>query len=308
MKRILVALTLFSGLAAAQVQAPPPGSERAAEQHSAAPFNNAERGLAPSNSDIYCAGFVSKKALPDENRVLADLNPNVSRMVERGTIFLSAAGMNVGSRYSVVRMVKDPNHEELYPGQNKLLNELGNLYFDVGRVIVDRIEGDVAVATVQFTCDTIVVGDTLIPFEERPHPAYRTDKRPFERFVPATGAAAGRIVMGKDFDQIIGVNQKVYINLGASQGLKAGDYLRIARSYDPKDMPPVERLSLKAPYSEDTQKDPHPSKARKAKKLPTRGLGEIMILRTDPDSATAMVTSAVEDIHLGDIVEIQAQK
>ncbi len=304
MKRILVALTLFSGLATAQVQAPPPGFESPAEQTKVL-STMADRGTAPSYSDFYCSGFVTKEKLPTNNQVVTALNPDVSRSVERGMVFLSAEGMNVGSQYSVVRMLKDPNHEELYPGQNKLLNRLGNLYADVGRVMITRIDGKIAVAKVEFTCDTLVIGDTLIPFVERPRPAFRTENRPFEKFVTWDGTASGRIVMGKDFDEVVGLYRKVYINLGTNQGVKPGDYLRISRSYNPQDLPPVERLSLKAPFGEDTQKDPHPPKKSTGTKLPWRGLGELMIMSTTADSATAIITRSVEDIHLGDVVEVQ---
>lgn len=41
--------------------------------------------------------------------------------------------------------------------------------------------------------------------------------------------------------------------------------------------------------------------------LPRRSVGEIVILTTTPTTATGMVVFALEDIHLGDSVELDQQ-
>ena len=41
----------------------------------------------------------------------------------------------------------------------------------------------------------------------------------------------GRIVLGKDFDTMLGTGMKLYLNVGANQGVKVGDYFRVVRSY-----------------------------------------------------------------------------
>ncbi len=60
--------------------------------------------------------------------------------------------------------------------------------------------------------------------------------------------------MGKDFDSQLGTGHKIYINVGANQGVKIGDYFRAVRSYDADLNDPVDSLSFKAAIAEDTQK------------------------------------------------------
>src|SRR5439155_522062 len=64
----------------------------------------------------------------------------------------------------------------------------------------------------------------------------------------------GRIVLGKDFDSELGTGKKVYINVGANQGIKVGDYFRAVRSYTADLNDPVDSLSFKASTVEDTQR------------------------------------------------------
>jgi hypothetical protein len=39
--------------------------------------------------------------------------------------------------------------------------------------------------------------------------------------------------------------------------------------------------------------------------MPRRSLGELIVLSTTPSSATAMVTFSLEDVHVGDEVELE---
>lgn len=285
----------------------------AQEQPAAAPSapqkftsNISERQLAPTYSDMYCAGFVSKEDIPTTNHIIAGYNaPHETRYTSGQFVYLVGAGYAVGNRYSILRKVQDPNHQEMFPGQNKLLAKSGIEYAELGRIAVDRIEKDVAVGTVEFSCQALVPGDLVVPFQEKPTVKFREKKVKFEEFVPYSGTA-GRIIGAKEFDQVLGTGSKVYVNIGANKGLHPGEYIRITRNYDPNAMDPVDRLSLYPPNSEDTSVKPPAIKNSDLKKLPYRGVGEAIILSVTPETATAMVTLAIEDIQVGDVVEVPA--
>ena len=49
-------------------------------------------------------------------------------------------------------------------------------------------------------------------------------------FCPSNGKASGRIVLAKDFDLLLGNGSKIYMNVGANQGVKVGDYFRAVRT------------------------------------------------------------------------------
>lgn len=304
MKRVLAALLLALPIVA-MGQDQPAAADPA---QPAASSNLKERELAPTYSDIYCAGFVSKENIPNTNRIVAGLNsPHAVRFAARETVYLEGSGYAVGNKYSVLRKVEDRNLEELFPGQRALLKRSGNEYADMGRVVVTYMDKNVAVATVEFSCQAMAPGDVLVPFHEKEMVKFDHQRPAFERFAPY-GAKAGRIIDGKEFDQVLGTGQKVYVNMGGNEGIHPGDYLRIVRNYDPNTTPPVDRYSMSSPYEQDEAKDVVKLKKTDYKKLPYRGVGEIVVLSVTPETATGMITLALEDVQVGDVVEVQGKQ
>jgi len=118
----------------------------------------------------------------------------------------------------------------------------------LARVRIVDTRSKAAVAQVEYACDPINPGDTAIPFAEKAmvnfHPPLR-----FDRFLPTGSKVSGRIVMGRDFDSVLGTGQKVYINVGTNQGVKVGDYFRAVRTYEADLNDPVDSLSFKAALS-----------------------------------------------------------
>jgi hypothetical protein len=135
--------------------------------------------------------------------------------------------------------------------------------------------------------------------------------------MPSNGKASGRIVMAKDFDLLLGTGAKVYINVGGNQGVKVGDYFRAVRSYEADLRDPVDSLSFKAATSDDTQKRPPSIEGHMFAKtkgplihvadMPRRAMGEIVVINVTPTTATGMLVFALEDVHVGDHVELDEQ-
>jgi hypothetical protein len=276
-----------------------------------------ERVTRPTYSDLYCAGFVSRNLLPDANFVAGGLDtPNTTQYGDGELIYLTGKGYQAGQRYSVIRELRDPNRYEMFAGQFAMLKAMGQPYADLGIIRVVDTRSRTAIAHVELSCAPILPGDIIAPFAERatipPHGPLR-----FDRFVPPTGKSSGRIVMAKDFDTELGTGMKVYLNLGANQGVKVGDYFRAVRSYEADLHDPVDSLSFKASTTDDTQANPpnfekapmggsHGPTIHVAD-LPRRAVGEIVILSTTPTTATGMIVFAMEDMHIGDVVEMDQQ-
>ena len=201
----------------------------------------------------------------------------------------------------------------MFPGQKKLLKETGQPYEEVGRIKVVDTRNHSSIAEIEYACDGINPGDTTIPFAEKQAVTFHTPIH-FDRFLPASSKLTGRIVMGKDFDSQLGTGHKLYINIGANQGVKIGDFFRATRSYDSDLRDPVDSLSFKAAIAEDTQKKTpsvDPAKFTKGngpvihvRDLPRRAVGEIVIIGVTNTTATGMVVFALEDVHAGDAVEV----
>ena len=176
--------------------------------------------------------------------------------------------------------------------------------------------GKMAIAQVQFSCDAIVPGDFVIPFVEKQTTAFHSPMR-FDRFVPSNGQLTGRILLAKDFDSELGTGGKIYMNIGANQGLKVGDYLRATRNYTADARDSVDKLSFKASATESTQKKEAAIDANFLTKtggpvihvadMPRRAVAEVVIIGTTPTTATGMIVFAMEPVHLGDMVELDPQ-
>jgi hypothetical protein len=277
-----------------------------------------ERVQTPTNADLYCAGFVSQQLLPNANFVAGGLQtPSTTKFVNGDMLYLSGGGYQAGQQYTILRELRDPNKYELFAGQHSMLKSMGQPYAELGRVRIVDTRGKSAVAQIEFSCDPINPGDIAVAFTEKPAVAFHGPLH-FDRFAPSNGKLSGRIVMAKDFDGELGTGAKVYLNLGANQGVKAGDYFRAVRPYEHDLKDPVDSLSFKASAAEDTQKQPpsiEPKFLTRTKgpaihvgDFPRRGLGEIVIISTTPTTATGMLVFALEDVHVGDGVELEEQQ
>lgn len=276
-----------------------------------------ERVQTPTQADMYCAGFINKSPLPNANFVAGGLQTPASTKFQNGEmVYLAGGGYSVGQQYTIVRELHDSNRYELFPGQASMLKSAGQPYAELARVRIVDTRSKMAVAQVEFSCDPLNPGDIAIPFAEKAPVAFHSPLT-FDRFAPSNGKVSGRIIMAKDFDSELGTGVKVYMNLGSNQGLKVGDYLRAVRTYSAILKDPVDSLSFKASTAEDTQKNPpsyEPKMFTKTKgpaihvaDMPRRGVGEVVVLTTTPTTATGMIVFALEDVHVGDDVELDDQ-
>ena len=271
-----------------------------AQEHAA----NLDVGNTPTRSDMYCSGFLSNEKVPDKMFVAGGHNsPDQTRYAGAiDTIFIHGQGMKEGDRYQIVRLVKDNNDYEIFPGQKSALHNAGLPYLELAIVKVTEVQKSTAVATFELSCADVMPGDVAIPLVEREAPPFR--KVTLDRYAPPSGKPQGRIVMAQEFDTFLGSKYKAYLNIGADKGLKPGDYLRATRTYSYSYHDPVAGLSLKATDYDDTQKDPHRLPSGELSSLPRRTLGDMIVLNVQRKSATAMILTALEDITVGDGVEV----
>lgn len=277
-----------------------------------------ERIQTPTQADLYCAGFVSQQLLPNANFVAGGLHtPNTTKFANADVVYLGGGGYQVGQEYTVLRELRNPNKHEIFPGQNGILKGLGQPYAELARIKIVDTRSRMAVAQIESSCDPVVPGDIVVPFAEKPAIAFHPPVR-FDRFAPASSKTSGRIVLARDFDSILGTGMKVYLNVGTNQGVKPGDYFRAVRRYEADRTDEVDSLSFKASTAEDTQSKPpaiEPNfltrtngQAIHVADMPRRAVGEIVVLSATPNTATGMIVFAMEDVHVGDGVELDEQQ
>lgn len=324
MKKVITLLLLSVALAGAQTQPlRPPGTTTPAGAGSPqiAATNLQTRLNAPTDSDLYCSGFITPTDLSDSTYVVGGTNsPQQTRFQGHDTIFLHGPTVPTGSKLLLLRHVADPLKVDRYPGQQALVNHLGQVYSEMGVVTVTGKMGQVMTATFDLSCDPATLADIAIPLPERPRPLYRASAPSREPLGEPNGKLTGRIALGSEFDTVFATGQKVYLNVGGEQ-LKPGDYLRVTRTYESMLHDPIDSLEFKNNTDELSRKQ-NSSDLRQAvlgygDKLPAfdakqqvggfprKTVGEMMVLYTTPDSATAIVTSALEPINVGDDFELE---
>ncbi|HEY6308884.1 MAG TPA: OmpA family protein, partial [Candidatus Angelobacter sp.] len=261
-------------------------------------------GNTPTPSDMYCGGYITTDHVSTRHYVAAgwDSPDQTHYGGLRDYFYIHGRDLKVGDRYEIVRLVKDPDNYEFYPGESGAIRNAGEPYFELGYAKVIDVQKESGVAVPVLSCAEFVTGDLAIPFVERTAPVFRVVTP--DRFSPPNGKPQGRIIMAREFDSFLGVKYIAYINLGEDKGIKVGDYLRATRTYNyiyhDHDM----AMSRYASANTDTQKAPQKLPLSDLSTLPRMTLGSMIVLQVHKKSSTVMITSALQDIHVGDGVEL----
>jgi hypothetical protein len=277
-----------------------------------------------SGNNLYCAGFIQTASVNTNLEIVGGLEEQEQYNYVNGDyVYISVGagqGVKVGDEYSVIRP----------KGQFKtVLSNKGNLGIfveEIGSLEVVRVKDQVSVAVVKNACEAMYLGDLLQTTQKRTSPMVR--KTNFDRFSDNNGKAKGRIVMARDGQEMVTRDQIVYVDLGAEDNVKVGDYLTVYRPLgqgnilnhkQDESMPPrvVE-------YGSDQYKGGGfssasgrkagenangqvvvTSQAKKGRPNLRKVVGELVILNVKEKTATAVVTKTMQEIHTGDRVELQ---
>jgi outer membrane protein OmpA-like peptidoglycan-associated protein len=300
---VLALATLF---AAAQACAQQQNTGEGMQQHASTEVIGAKQVVqGPTYEDVYCAGYLTTQPPQVLGHLVAGWNyPHTQTYGTHDYLYLQAKNLEPGKTYEIVREVKDPNHMRLYKGQLYALERAGRLYFEMGSVKVKEQRGDIAITEVNFACDGMMPGDLVVPMPERTIPPYH-GKMEWDRFAPPNGKTTGRILLARDYEVLIGDRSKVYLDIGANRGLKVGDWFRVTRDYAADREDPADMISFgPRDMVSDEQQHPQRLKMQDLHKLPRRSLGELVITDVTPKSATGVVTFALEEMFIGDGVEM----
>lgn len=282
---------------AALAQDNPPAQEGVTEQRAGSPS-------APNFRAVYCSGFYSDEKVPSDVRLISGEESNNRLVFSEGNyVFInrgSAQGVRVGDRFSIVRPDADVNDVQWFKWQHQLIKAMGTRYVDTGQVEVVNVQPNVSTALIKYSCDYMQRGDIALALVERPAPPYKPAEK-FERFAPVSGKSVGMLVAGVDYANVYGNNSTVYVNLGANQGVKVGDYFRVFRYQG-------SHAETSAYYS-DYQYSMYGFGSTPVKyqwnDLPREVIGEGVVLNVSRNSSTMFVTYSKFDLYSGDYVEIE---
>lgn len=285
-------------------------------------------------NNLYCAGFVQIAPLytaPKEianrpNKIVGAYNEQDGWLYsEAQYLFINGGankGVSVGDKFSVIR----PRGEVESRWTRK--DRLGVFVQELGVVEVVNVKPEVSVVRIRTSCDSMLLGDLLVPFQTRTSaPFVRRPK--LDLFGDPSGKATGRIFMARDLQEAVTRDQIVYVDLGTEDGVAPGTYLTIFRPLG-KGNPFMNdedesvsardegfqsdkyrggKFSNQAPRKYGSQADRRIVTTEAAKKYRPEGLrkvvGEGVVLNVRERTATVVITRVAQEIHTGDWVEIQ---
>ncbi|HEX8922583.1 MAG TPA: hypothetical protein VF766_14005, partial [Pyrinomonadaceae bacterium] len=247
-------------------------------------------------------------------------------------IFINAGadqGVRVGQEFAIVR----PRGQMSSKFTTKK-GWLGVYMRELGRLRVLTVKDRVSVALITNSCETVLLGDLLRQVNNRVAPIERSEVL-LDRFADPTGKQRGRILLARDARTLLSRSHVVYIDLGAEDNVKAGDFLTIYRPAGTGNLTRVENeeiaiarskgfssdrfgggeFSLQSQRVKDYSGAPglffknepvttHEIKRRRPP-VPRKVVGEMMILNVQTRTATAIITRTAQEVHTGDFVEVQ---
>ena len=253
---------------------------------------------------MYCSGTITTDAIPQDSYIISgEQSVDKVAFVANQLVYInrgSGQGVKVGDEFLVVRPVKEELKEVWFKGQVELMRAMGQAWADLGRLKVVHVGDKVSTALVESSCDYIQRGDIILPFTERPAPPLKENSQVVDPFAPAIGKT-GMVVSSKFFGQASGTSSILYVNIGASQGVHVGSYLRVFRSqgrgvstiYQNKGTE-YKLYGFGSTPVEYTWEG-----------LPREILGEGIVVRVSGNTATLMITAARHEIYAGDYVEVE---
>lgn len=329
-RRMLASVLLFCafGTASASAQTGDGEAQRRQPEPSASAQGPARaHTLVAHESESVCGGFIEQNPQAATGQLVGGFKETQRRLFSQGDLVYidagSQGGVREGQEFTVVR----PRGR--FSSKFSRKGSLGVYTQEVGRVRVVRVRDRVSVAEVVRSCADLLLGDMLRPYASREVPPTRAEGT-FDLFAEPTGKQTGRIVLARDGRESLSRDDVVFIDLGAEDNVKVGDYLTVFRpkghgiliDYGAEIASNARRNfgsnEFKGGgFSNQSQRvsDVNGSKYSSTVKtpeirhgrppVPRLVVGEIVVLRVEGRTATAIITRVSEEVHTGDAVEIQ---
>ena len=244
--------------------------------------------------DVHCSGFISKDFHSDA-KVIEILNGDEGMI---GTspwdiIYTNNPDQSIqaGTEYQLIRPMDHIYHPDTE-------DHLGRYYRMLGRArAVCTTDGSATLELVD-SCQDVRIGDKLRIWEEVPIPIAvvpTIDK--LDRWcAESSGKLKANIIHATDDIMSVGEGHVVNIDVGSDDNIAPGDFFTIYKYYDPDYYHLAGWDAERWPRGAYDQDD-----------LPRFILGELVVLLTEKNTATARITTSAKQIEVGAKVELVAR-
>jgi hypothetical protein len=208
-----------------------------------------------SETDLYCSIFVHEGELPDMRIVAAEREAERIQFSDADLIFINRGkndGVEVGQVFLIIEM-GDP------------IGNFGLLATKRGRAYVIFLEDNRSVARVEKACGRVMIGNYLLPFEEKE--SLLGKDLGYEAFAEGDTGAVGNIIYLQNNYNQIGSGSWAIIDIGEDSGIQVG-----------------QQMTVYEKIRED---------------LPREGIGNLVVIETRAKTATIKVLSCSDAIRTG---------
>ena len=277
-------------------------------------------------NNLYCAGYVETGTVDFTREIVGGEKEQEKNLYVQNDFLYVSMGANKGVKVGDMMAVIRPRGKVNTRWTDK--KNLGFYVQEVGAVEVVDVKAEVSVVKVVSSCSDFLLGDLVQPIPSRTSPLFT--KRPaLNLFADSSGKTNGKIFMARDGQELLAREQIVYVDLGAEDNVKVGDYLTIYRKLGSggilDDLPGesvsarVEgfesdeyrggRFSNQAQRKAGEKANGRVVTSKRAKRNRPENLrnvvGELVILNVKEKTATAVIVRTAQEIHTGDSVELQ---
>ncbi len=234
-----------------------------------------------TESDIYCYGYIGHPQEPMPNYVQSheavdikyvprQTNPERPGTAAEGDLVYVSGGADTGLVAGETYLAVEPGDIVKHPVTGEII---GRHYQYVGQIRILCLEGNRARAIVTQSCREISIGARLKPLPQLPIPIARVPAMAQWCDAPS-GRSQGYIVDTRGWNLGTGDGNLVQIDLGTNDQIEPGDFLTVFRPSERNDQP-------------------------------RQVIGQIGVLTTQAETATAVIVQSRKEIIVGDQVEVR---
>ncbi len=223
-------------------------------------------------SPINRVGFIRRQPV-DPHGVIFKVQGDAKQMIyKRDIVYVRPTGDNplvVGREYTIYKTA-GPIHD---PKTDRFV---GYQHILTGRLEITRVESEYAMGVVRSSYRTIRVNEKLMPYNEL---------SPDIPFADSVDGLRGTIVSSEEGGRLLGTGSVVFIDRGEENGLAPGQRYNII-------------------YQEIAR--PDPEKTQRVTLAPVV-LGDVVVLRAEPTTATVILTRSTKDVYPGSQIRTPLQ-
>ena len=223
-------------------------------------------------SQIKSSGLLSNEEMDAAGNILDAEDEKV--MLSGGDVIYVTLkdAANTGDLYTIFKVGSRIKHPVTGKKMGYRIVTLGNM-----EVTGNTDSEGLVMAKILETFDAVSRGDLVTPKEDIPE---------YITFKPSNSQMSGYIVAGREDRASFGQGDVVYLDMGANQGVEAGNTFIVYREGE-------------------TVKD---KKSKRRYKLPTTTVGRLLVLHPKRDTSIAIILDSAEEMKLGETIKIEQKK